>query len=193
MHQGSDSADWDAIWKSLDWDDDARRAEAERERLHQRARQYAAPVRDAAESLEDRMTLLTFELGAERYGIDVMVVRGVREHVKIVPVPGTPLFYPGVINVRGRIVTLFDLRAFLDVSVEAEYTAADEVVVVQSGELTLALLAHRVHGVESLARGLIKTVEHLPYTIGVTSERLIVLNLARLMEDPRLIVGASEA
>ena len=185
-------SDWEAVWKSLDWDNEARRDEAERQRLKQRARQYAAPLGQGQASSEDADTLLTFDLGAERYGIDVMLVRGVREGIKVTPVPGVPAFYRGVINARGQIVTVMDLRLFLDVQTTDEYTAPDEVIIVQAGDLRLGLLAHRVEGVESVPASSIKPVEHLPYSQGVTPDHLIVLNLARLFEDPRLLVGASE-
>ena len=78
----------DDISKFLDWDNDDRRLEIERERLRQRARQYATHATTDDASPDQVETLLTFNLGTERYGIDVMLVRGVRSELKITPVPG---------------------------------------------------------------------------------------------------------
>lgn len=192
MSEKWSGSDWENVWKSLDWDNEERRGEAEQQRLKQRARQYATPLGHKEGAAEEADTLLTFDLGAERYGIDVMLVRGVREGLKVTPVPGVPAFYRGVINARGQIVTVMDLRLFLDVQHADEYTTPAEVIIVQAGELHLGLLAHRVEGVESVPAGAIKPVEHLPYSRGITPDHLIVLNLARLFEDPRLLVGATE-
>jgi len=182
----------DDISKFLDWDNDDRRLELERERLRQRARQYASHATDDDVSPEQVETLLTFNLGTERYGIDVMLVRGVRAEQKITPVPGVPSFYRGVINVRGQIVTVLDLRFLLSVGSPETHTPPTEVMITQANGLRLGLLAHKVNGVESIRRSEINPIDHLPYSQGVTTDRLIVLNLQRLYEDPRLIVGVSQ-
>ncbi len=183
----------DDISKFLDWDNDDRRLEIERERLRQRARQYASHATNDDVSSEQVETLLTFNLGTERYGIDVMLVRGVRAEQKITPVPGVPSFYRGVINMRGQIVTVLDLRFLLNVGSPETHTPPTEVMITQANGLRLGLLAHKVNGVESIARSEINPIDHLPYSQGVTTDRLIVLNLQRLYEDPRLMVGVNES
>lgn len=193
MSQKWSGSDWETIWNSLDWDNQERRNEAEQQRLKQRARQYASPLGHTDENADEALTLLTFDLGSERYGIDVMLVQGVREGLKVTPVPGVPPFYRGVINARGQIVTVMDLRRFLDVQSSDDYAAPTEVIIVRAGELRLGLLAHRVEGVESVLTSSVKPLDHLPYSQGVTPDQLIVLNLVRLFEDPRLMVGASES
>lgn len=183
------SLDWEAVWKSLNWDDETRQRYAESDRLRQRAKQYSTPVvrRDALP--ENAKPYLTFDLGAERYSVDVMLVRGVRDGLTIARVPGVPPFYRGVINVRGQILTVLDLRAFFGLDATEEVIVADEAVLVHSGHLHLALLAHQVMGITNLAPAAITPIEHLPYAHGVTRERIIVLNLPLLLEDERLIIG----
>lgn len=186
-------SDQDDIWKSLDWDNPEHRQQVEVERLRQRARQYAiAATTEHDDSGEQAETLLTFNLGTERYGIDVMLVRGVRSEQKITPVPGVPNFYRGVINVRGQIVTVLDLRYLLNVGDPQAHTPPTEVMITQSNHLRLGLLAHKVNGVESIPRSAINPIDHLPYSHGVTTDQLIILNVQRLFEDPRLMVGVSE-
>lgn len=183
------SLDWEAVWQSLNWDDDKRQRHAESDRLRQRAVQYAAPVAQLESIPEDAKSYLTFDLGAERYAVDVMLVRGVRDNLKIVRVPGTPPFYRGVINVRGQIITVLDLRPFFGLDATEEVIVADEVVMVKAGQLHLALLAHQVLGVSTLSPSVITPVDQLPYAHGVTKDRLIVLNLQQLFENERLIIG----
>lgn len=183
----------DDLWKNLDWDNEDRRLALEREQLRQRARQYAATSSDDDVPSEQVETLLTFNLGTERYGINVMLVRGVRAEQKITPVPGVPNFYRGVINVRGQIVTVLDLRFLLSTGSPEAHTPPTEAIITQANNLRLGLLAHKVNGVESVPRSAINPIDHLPYSQGVTTEHLIVLNLERLFEDPRLMVGVAEA
>lgn len=169
-----------------------RAIESEHARLRQRARQYAQPIKELDSLQDDARSLLTFELGSEYYGVEVELVRGVRQAPKIARVPGAPTFYPGVMNARGQIVTVLDLRHYFGLNIPSDAPMPSEVIQVQSGRLRLALLTHRVRGIENLPDTDIFPVEHLPYAYGVTRNRLIVLNLAQLFEDQRLIVGATE-
>lgn len=183
--------DWQAVWSSLGWEDSASGDEASRQRLRQRARQYAAPK---AESVADstNKTVLTFTLGEEHYGVDVMVVRSVRSVSHITRVPGVPLFYRGVVNVRGQVMTVLDLRAFFDMPVDDEPASEYELVVVRGGQLTLGLLAHHVEGVVTIPQADIGVVDHIRYAAGVTADRLVLLDVERLFEDQRLVVGGKE-
>lgn len=182
--------DWEAVWKSLNWDDETRQRHAERERLRQRAQQYATPPPDPKPLDEDARAYLTFDLGAERYGLDVMRVRGVRDNLRIVPVPGVPAFYRGIINVRGQIITVLDLRLFFGLDAGDEVITPDEAVLAQASGLSLALLAHQVVGITRLSPSQISAVEHLPFAQGITPAREIILNIEQLFESERLILGA---
>ena len=181
--------DWEAVWKSLNWDDDQRQQVANEERLRQRAQHYAAPARDQGDVLEDVRTVLVFKLGGENYGIDVRYVFGIRALDAVAHVPGTPPFYGGVINVRGRILTIFDLRSFFQIPHADEDGSPGEVVIVHANKLEMAVLAHQVSGVESIPVSTIKPIDHMPYTLGLTAEKIILLDMAHLFQDERLIVG----
>lgn len=189
MPTNSGSIDWETVWKSLDWDDDDRQQSGESERLRQRARQYAATSRDKTELAGDSRAVLTFDLGKEQYGVDVMLVRSVRTVTRIARVPGVPRFYQGVINVRGRIITVMDLRYFFDIAVQDEADQPGELVIVRSNNLEIGLLAHQVNGVVSVPLAAIRPIEHMPYMLGMTGGHVVVLNIIQLFEDERLIVG----
>jgi purine-binding chemotaxis protein CheW len=184
--------DWEAVWQTLNWDDETRSKVAEATRLRQRAEQYAAPPRQTKVVADDSYTVLTFELGSERYGLDVMLVRGVRSLTKIARVPGIPAFYRGVVNVRGQILTVLDLRAFFDIPVSDDLEP-DELVIVRANDLEIGLLAHSVNGVDSVPREAIAPADTIRYALGVTADRLVLLNIAQLFEDDRLIVHADDA
>jgi purine-binding chemotaxis protein CheW len=161
----------------------------ELERLRQRTLDYAQPVTELDSLLDQQETMLVFELGGEKYGVDVMMIRAVRTIQQVTRVPGAPAFYPGVINVRGQIITVLDLRSFFDVPTRAE-VLPEEVIIVQGNQLRLGLLAERVLDIQNMPQAAIQPVESLPYSQGMTAERVILLNMSQLLNDSRLIVGA---
>lgn len=182
--------DWDALRAELQWDDSDYEAHVERDRLVRRAQQYAAAQTDEYVDAET-LSVLVFDLGGERYGIDVMLVRGLRDLPHLTPVPGSPRFYTGVVNLRGQIVTVMDLRPFFDMTVNDAQSPA-ELVVVKSGRLELALLAHHIHGVKAIPQADIASTGEIRYTRGVTADRLVLLDIAAMFEDERLITGGPE-
>lgn len=181
------SIDWRSIWKQLDWDEERQQDEIET-RLHLRARQYAQPLKQDKAAERETFTVLTFELGVEKYAVDVMTVQMVRPLPIMTRVPGTPDFYPGVVNISGQIVTVLDLRHFFDMDTD-ESESPNELVIIESSGLKIGLLAHHIEGVVTMSREAIEPTEDMRYAFGVTGQRLVVLDIARLLEDKRLIIG----
>lgn len=157
-------------------------------RLEHRARQYAAPVKQQANYAEaDIYNVLVFTLGEERYGVDVKVVRSVRQLTHVTRVPGSPAFYRGVVNVRGSIITLLDLHQFFNHADNYE-TAPHEMIVCTTGDLQLGILAHHVEEVRTIPRDQVEYVD-MTYARGVTRERIVILDIDTLFSDERLIIG----
>jgi purine-binding chemotaxis protein CheW len=164
-----------------------------RDRLRQRAEQYAVPQRQVEDAApEAARTVLRFDLGGEYYGVDVMVVRSVRTISRITRVPGTPVFYRGVVNVRGQVITVLDLRLFFDIPVTDETSPPQELVVVQAGYLQIGLLAHNVTGVQQVPLAAVESVDNMRYAWGVTKEQLVLLDVERLLEDEHLVIGSQQ-
>jgi purine-binding chemotaxis protein CheW len=189
------SIDWKSIRESLTWEASQR----ERDLLRRRAAQYAAPIKQteaaaADESIAEKVSVLAFRLGDENYGLDVAAVRGVRPLSKITPIPGIPPFYRGVINLRGQILTVLDLQIFFSITTIATngslpYPLHRELVLVDSHGLHLGLLATHVEGVVWVQHRTLQPLDTTHYAQGITTERLIVLNLEAIFTDPRLIIG----
>ena len=68
---------------------------------------------DRAAAGENTEQFITFTLGEEEYGIDIMVVREIKGWTDTTMIPNAPAHVRGVINLRGVIVPIFDLRARL--------------------------------------------------------------------------------
>lgn len=86
---------------------------------------------------------VTFRLGDESYGVDVMQVREVLRFTEIAPVPGAPEFVLGIINLRGNVVTVVDARARLGMPTRAPDDAS-RIIVVESGEQVMGILVDSV-------------------------------------------------
>jgi purine-binding chemotaxis protein CheW len=139
------------------------------------------------------MPLVVFSLANETYGIATDYVRDVQPLRQVTPVPCTPSFVVGVINIRGSIYSVIDIRSFFGVS-QQEITAATKVIVVDTAELQVGILADDVSGAMSVPRDEINpplaaqaTIKE-EYIEGVTNDMLIILNLEALMQDERIVI-----
>jgi purine-binding chemotaxis protein CheW len=89
---------------------------------------------------------LTFSLGQEEYGVDILRIQEIRGYSAITPIPNTPPSVKGVMNLRGAIIPVVDLRAKLAMP-EAEYTPFTVIVVVTVGTKTVGLVVDAVSDV----------------------------------------------
>lgn len=141
----------------------------------------------------EQMEVVEFLLAHERYAIESVHLREVHPLKDLTPLPGTPPFVLGITNVRGQIFTVIDLRIFFDLPIKG-LNEVNKVLIVHAEEMQLGLLADAVVGVRAvplaeLQRAL-PTLEgiRMEYLRGVTSERLVVLDVAAILADPRIVV-----
>lgn len=100
---------------------------------------FAAPVHEQRAAVEATEHLVTFYLDREEYGVDVRQVQEIRRVGEITTVPRAPEFVRGVINLRGRILPVLDMKKKLGLGEVAENQAA-RIVVVRVRERLLGLL-----------------------------------------------------
>lgn len=177
------------IWEALNQDEDERQQQAFERLLWQRAQQYATRTQEPETHRTDAEAVLIFTLYGDRYAIPVEVVRSVRPLGDLTRVPGVPHFYRGVVNVRGRVVSVLDLHAFLRIPVR-DAAAPGELVLAEASGLFLGLLAERVEMIHTLEPQAIQPVLDLPYTRGMIEGHTALLDLAALFTDTTLIVGS---
>ncbi len=96
---------------------------------------------------------LTFVLGREEYGVTILKVQGIQGWDRVTPIPGTPDFILGVINLRGAIVPVVDLRRRFGMPA-GEFGPTTVVIVVkvttEGHERTLGLVVDAVSDVRSV-------------------------------------------
>ncbi|HBH04925.1 MAG TPA: chemotaxis protein CheW [Candidatus Rokubacteria bacterium] len=89
---------------------------------------------------------LTFALGEEEYGVEILKVQEIKGYPVITPIPNTPPHVKGVMNLRGTIIPVVDLRMRLGMA-EAQSTRCTVIVVVKVGSKTVGLVMDSVSDV----------------------------------------------
>ncbi|PKO14285.1 chemotaxis protein CheW [candidate division BRC1 bacterium HGW-BRC1-1] len=163
-----------------------------RQVLQARARVLAQPPAkpDAAERLE----LLAFSLASESYAIETCFVWEVCQLKDLTALPCTPSFVAGVMNLRGRILAILDLRRLFDLPARG-LTELNRIIVLSGGNNELGLLADSIEGVCSVTTSTLQ--EGLPtltgirekYLKGITGQSVAVLDGDRLLADASLKVN----
>ena len=102
--------------------------------------------RHDAEIGADGGQFLTFTLQNEEYGIEILRVQEIKGFSKITPIPNAPLFVRGVMNLRGTVVPIVDLRARFSMT-EKEYDQFTCIVVVNVGSRIVGLVVDTVSDV----------------------------------------------
>jgi purine-binding chemotaxis protein CheW len=167
-------------------------ASAAKQILRARALALARPTqRDAA--APTALEVVEFRLGQERYALETRYVREVQPLKNLTPVPCTPAFVLGIVNVRGRIVPVLDLKRFFGLPANG-LTDMHRVILVAGNDLEVGLLADmrvdaRTMPVDSMQSALPATLGSCAqYLKGLTGERLAVLDMDRILADPKIIV-----
>jgi len=160
--------------------------------LEVRARKVAqAPAKpDESKHLE----ILGFVLAGETYAIETRYVREVCRLKDLTALPGTPPFLAGVMNLRGQILAIIDLRKVFEFP-DRGLTELNRVIVLRGDGNELGLLADTIEGVRLLATAALQdclptlTGVREKFLKGVTGRMLVVLDGGRLLEDPSLKVN----
>ncbi|HEY4443247.1 MAG TPA: chemotaxis protein CheW [Steroidobacteraceae bacterium] len=168
-------------------------ADAETDRiLRARAQALARPPPSAPAS-STMLELLEFRLASERYALETRHVQDVHPLRELTPLPCTPPFVLGIVNVRGRILPVLDLKKFFDLP-EQGLTDLHRIILVRGNDLELGLLADVIVGVRSVAGDSLQpspstfTGIRADYLKGIGEAHLVVLDLDRILSDPKIIV-----
>jgi len=141
---------------------------------------------------------LTFQLGREEFAIQVLKVREIMGVQDITAVPQTPAYVKGVINLRGKVVPVVDLRLKFGLS-EAEYTQRTCIIVVQvelhSTMMLMGVVVDAVCEVLNLAAGDIEDTPDFgngvatPYVLGMAKNKgkvKILLDINQVLTSQEL-------
>ena len=134
---------------------------------------------------------VTFQLGEETYGINVMQVREVLRYSEIAPVPGAPDYVLGIINLRGNVVTVIDTRARFGL-MPGEISDNTRIVIIEAEKQVIGILVDSVaevvylRGSEIDSTPSVGTEESAKFIQGVSNrdgQLLILVDLNKLLSD----------
>jgi purine-binding chemotaxis protein CheW len=125
---------------------------------------------------------LTFRLGEEEYGVEILKVQEIKGYSTVTPIPNTPTYLKGVMNLRGTIVPVVDLRSKFAMA-DAEYNQFTVIIVVTVGTKVMGLIVDAVSDVLNIPQGDIQATPDFGgqvdarYINGMarTSDKLVVL------------------
>ncbi len=141
-----------------------------------------------------KQEFLTFRLGAEDYCIDILKVQEIRGYDTVTAIANTPPFIKGVINLRGTIVPIIDLRIKFNLP-EVKYDALTIVIILNLGNTMIGVVVDSVSDVIAVAHGDIKDAPRFGATIDTefisgmvtTDNRMaIVVDIDKLMSSQEL-------
>ena len=132
---------------------------------------------------QDEQQLVVFDLASEAYGVDIGAVREIIRLQEITKVPRTPQFVEGVINLRGKVIPVIDLRKRFALEVAAE-TGDNRIVVVDIGGQDIGAVVDAVTEVLRITRDSIEppasviTTDDSEYLLGIgkVDDKLIILS-----------------
>lgn len=172
----------------------ADRTAAERNRILHRRAAALARRHERPEEAEILIDIVEFALAQEFYAVESAFVREVQPLRGLTPVPCTPPFILGIVNIRGQILPVLDLKKFFELP-ERGISDLDKLLILSSGAMEIGVLADAILGVSSIPMsGLQSTLPTLSgiradYLLGVTADRIAVLHTEKLLADQRIIVN----
>jgi purine-binding chemotaxis protein CheW len=198
LRKASEAVDWNEIKLRLEaarieieriWaptDEDTKRV------LEERALALAREPAQA-KSADAWIEVVEFVLADERYAFASEHVREVYPLEDITQLPCTPAFVLGIVNLRGEILSVIDIKKFFDLP-DKGLSNLNKVIVLESDGMVFGIVADAISGVRRILRADIQpglptlTGIRADYLQGVTAERVVILDAQKLMADEKIIV-----
>ncbi len=153
--------------------------------------QPVAAARASAQTTPQTREFLSFKLGAEEYGIEILKVQEIRGYEKPTRMAGVPDFIKGVVNLRGIIVPIVDMRIKFDLAT-VEYNEFTVVIILNMAGRVMGIVVDGVSDVTTLSADQIKpapdfsAIADTRYVIGlgtIDERMLILIDIEKLMSD----------
>jgi purine-binding chemotaxis protein CheW len=167
--------------------------EENRKILRDRARLLAAGSKADATAPRSLLEIVEFVLGPERYGIESSRIREIHPLNEYTPLPCTPAFVLGLVNVRGQILSIIDIKKLFDLP-ENGLTDLNKIIIVHAHSMELGILADAILGTRSIApeelHPALPTLTGIraDYLQGITKDSLVVLDVGKILADERILV-----
>jgi purine-binding chemotaxis protein CheW len=137
---------------------------------------------------------LTFTLGAEEYGVDILKVQEIRGYGTVTRIPDAPDFVKGVINLRGTIVPVVDMRLKFKLG-KSEYNSFTVMIILNIANRVVGMVVDSVSDVVALTADQIRPAPELGSSLGaqfltgigaLDNRMLILVDIERLMTSAEM-------
>lgn len=160
--------------------------------LIKRAKVLAGEI-STEELMEQTVQIVEFMLASEKYGIEAIYIREIFSLKELTPIPCTPPFVLGVINIRQQIVSVIDIKKFFNLP-DRGISELNKVIILKTDEMEVGILADSITGVSCINLKRLQT--DLPgltdigteYLKGICEGPLIILDGGKILSDKKLIV-----
>ncbi len=192
--------------KTINWNEVYQHIEVTRKRLEHgwtptpeekkktlKARAVALAEEPKEKETGEYIEVIEFLLAYERYAVESNFAREVYPLKELTPLPNVPPFVLGIINVRGQIISVIDIKKFFDLP-ERGLTDLNRVIILHDKTMEFGILADSIIGVRAI--GIDEIQPSLPtltgireeYLRGVTKETVVILDAGRLLSDRKIVV-----
>jgi purine-binding chemotaxis protein CheW len=131
---------------------------------------------------------LTFNLNNQEYGVCIGTVREINQVLDITPVPQTPSFVAGVMNLRGRVIPVVNLRKKFGMDAVAN-TKQTCIIVIESLDSQVGMIVDSVKGVVDLKP---EQIEESP-ALGDESKMAFIMGMGKTEENVIILVDIQKA
>jgi purine-binding chemotaxis protein CheW len=153
------------------------------------------------DQVQQSQQFLTFLLEDQEYGLEIFKIREIRGYAPITPIPNVPAHVRGVMNLRGTVLPVIDLRMKFHLPA-VEYNKFTVIVIATVGEKTVGLLVDAVSDVLTVANGAMRDAPDFGAAVdtrfinGVFQSRehlTVALNLEELLSESELALPSPVA
>ncbi|TRZ52091.1 purine-binding chemotaxis protein CheW, partial [bacterium] len=146
-----------------------------------------------ADPNQEFLEIVAFRLASETYGIEAAYVREAYPLRDFTPLPGVPPFVLGIVNVRGQILSVIDLKKFFDLPAGG-LGQLNKLIILWDEQMEFGILADEILGAQSIP---LDSIQPAPPTVsgigaeylrGITAERVILLDAEKILNDEKIIV-----
>jgi purine-binding chemotaxis protein CheW len=133
--------------------------------------------------MSEEKKVIVFALGSEEYGVEVEKVKTIERMQPLTRVPKAPAFVKGVINLRGVVIPIIDLRSRFDLQ-EKDYTDNTRIIIVSAGDYEVGLIVDAANDVIDLEED---QIDQPPEVVGGIKAKYL-RGIARIGEDRLLVL-----
>lgn len=129
-----------------------------------------------------QLQLVTFDVAGEEFAVDILAVREINRMMSLTRVPNSPSEVEGVINLRGKIIPVIDLRRRFGMD-QTQHSQDSRIVVVEVLERVVGFIVDRVHEVLRIEKSIVEPAPEMVCSIdsdfiagvGKLEDRLVIL------------------